>query len=551
MYRRHFGFKERPFRLVPDPAYLFMGRSHREAMAYLSYAVQSGDGFTAVVGEVGTGKTTLCRSFLEQLDPGVTSAYLFNPPADPVDLMRAVNRDFGLPVSEGCLQDLVEDLNRFLIREKAEGRTALLVVDEAQRLSREVLEQIRLLSNLETTRSKLLLIVLVGQPELEQTLNDHGLRQLRQRITARCRLSPLTLAETGAYLRHRLAVAAEGEPVVFTPAAVRVIFGFSAGLPRLINMAADRALLVAYASSKDRIDGRSARGAVRELESDASVRRSPAPGLVAAFVVAILALALHLGAGLRTGLDASSGAIAKGSVTVAAPERAARPPTDALQGAGWRMDRDTALETIAGLWGLAASPPVREAAGDDLAFFQTRCAPLGLSVYPVQAGLDLVGRLDLPALLALAEESGEPGGFAVLAAIDGDRYLLKGRATGVLHPVSAPDLHARWTGSAYVLWRDFYAMAGRIPGGASEEAILHLKEMLRVLGYDRLDPGPVFDPATLQAVIDFQARQGLPADGVVGPQTKIALYNTRPELDIPRLRPAASLHPIAEARQPP
>ncbi len=539
MYQHHFGLKERPFRLVPDPAYLFMGGSQREAMAHLAYAVQSGDGFATLIGEVGCGKTTLCRAFLEQLDPGVNSAYIFNPPADPLDLMRSVNRDFGLEKGGERLQDLVEELNRFLIGEKAAGRTALLMIDEAQRLDRAVLEQIRLLSNLETTRSKLLLIILAGQPELEATLAAHELRQLRQRITVSCRLKPLTAAETGAYIRHRLALAAAGVPVAFTAAALRVIFAFSKGIPRRINLGCDRALICAYASGAGRVDRAMARRAVRELQTDAPVRSSrpwPSPVLLTALLAALLALGLNL----KVNRPAERN-LARLSVASRTPAAAPATLQETAAAASvihqdpWALDRRQALEALLALWNLAAVVPDRSPA-DDPSFLEAYCEPLGLAVYPVD-DLPMVERLNLPAILVLDRSEDR---YGVLCSVQADRYLLAG-ARGERHPLTHDGLQSTWTGKAYVLWRDYYALSGRIPGEAGAAAVLNLKTMLRELGYTDIDRRAGFDDATRRAVVDFQTRVGLPADGVVGPQTKIALYNTRPELAIPLLRPLAPI----------
>jgi general secretion pathway protein A len=543
MYQRHFGFKERPFRLVPDPAYLFMGRGHREAMAHLSYAVQSGDGFATVTGEVGTGKTTLCRAFLDQLPENVTFAYIFNPPADPVDLMRAVNRDFGLEASGERLQDLVEDLNRFLIEEKTEGRTALLVIDEAQRLSRQVLEQVRLLSNLETSRSKLLLIVLVGQPELERTLAEYSLRQLRQRITASCRLAPLTLAETAEYIRHRLAVATQEVPVVFTPAAIRVIFGFSKGIPRLINMACDRALITAYAAGVRDIDRRLARRAVGELKSDAPNGRLslwPLPVVMAALVVALAALGFSLKANFFS-FDKEVSVPVVQRHAIQGPTVATDPAEsiEVVPAERWQMDRIEALATLLGLWGLSANVADTGAMEDDLSFFTAQCESLGLLLYPVNDRLGIVERLNLPAFLALTN-----GSYSVLAGVQGDSYLMA-EGAGTYHPLTHAELEGLWTGTAFVPWRDFYEMGGTIAEEATGKTVLNLKMMLRDLGYPGIDLAPVFDDTTRQAIFDFQNRIGLPADGLVGPQTKIALYNTRPELNIPVLRPLAPVQRAA------
>lgn len=576
MYQRYFGFKERPFRLVPDPAYLFLGKTHQEAMAHLTYAVEAGDGFVSVIGEVGTGKTTLCRSFLESLDESVTSAYIFNPAADPVDLIRSINRDFDLSADTDDLQNLIESLNRFLMAKKEEGRTVVLVIDEAQNLSRQVLEQIRLLSNLETARNKLLQIILVGQPELQQTLAAGELRQLRQRITLNCRLLPLSLAETGAYIRHRLAVATTQSPVGFSPAAIRIIFRFSGGIPRLINTVCDRTLLTAYGQSLRDIDRAVARQAVAELHNAGAVTRSSVlpRGLLAAGLGAV-AIATTVIVGLNTikgpmpnpvpsqslpsstkmGLPAvdSTRGEPQGIAPVPSPAPARPGMDDPAPVSGeienhnpWVMKRSQALKTILNRWKL--SPMVMgETPVDDLTFFQKSAEPLGLMAYRITDRPDLIEALDLPALLSVPGSNSGQAGYGVLIGRKDGLYILADRAgadTG--HPLSPRELYRQWSGTAYVLWKDFYAMAGEIPGKASSETVLTLKRLLRELGYGQVGLSTAFDESTRQAVIDFQTRHGLPADGVVGSLTKIALYNTRPNMDIPRLKTAQK----EDGRQP-
>jgi len=200
MYNKFFGFKEKPFKLVPNPEYLFLSKSHEEALAHLSYAIYHGEGFVEIIGEVGTGKTTLCRVFLENLDKSIEAAYIFNPKLDALQLLKVINDEFGIDSSPDNTKDLIDILNSFLIEKKSSGQKVLVLIDEAQNLSLEVLEQLRLLSNLETTREKLLQIILVGQPELGEMLASHKLRQLGQRITINCQLTPLSYAETRDYI---------------------------------------------------------------------------------------------------------------------------------------------------------------------------------------------------------------------------------------------------------------------------------------------------------------------------------------------------------------
>jgi general secretion pathway protein A len=268
MYNQFFGFAERPFRLVPDPAYLFLSAHHEEALAHLKYAVSEGEGFVEITGEVGTGKTLLCRTFLEQLDDDVESAYIFNPRLSALELIKAVNDEFGVQTKDGGgIKDHIDALNMFLMQKKAEGKKVVLVIDEAQNLDIDVLEQVRLLSNLETTRSKLLQIILAGQPELGEKLDSHQLRQLGQRITLSCRLRPLTPKETGDYIRHRIQVASRKTVDIFTRRAVKKIYHYSGGIPRLINIACDRALLCAYGFNQHKVAAAIADAAIAELAS--------------------------------------------------------------------------------------------------------------------------------------------------------------------------------------------------------------------------------------------------------------------------------------------
>ena len=243
MYLGFYGLREKPFSLSPDPRYLFLSASHREALAHLLYGIEEGEGFIEVIGQVGTGKTTLCRTLLDRIGSDAEIAYIFNPSPSEVELLSAINREFGLPTAARTRTDLLDALNQFLVEKNASGRRVLLVIDEAQNLDPAVLEQVRLLSNLETDRAKLLQIVLIGQPELEENLSRSDLRQLRQRTVMRWTLRPLSRSEVTEYLEHRLRVAGRQDPRLFTPAALRSLTRASRGIPRLINALADRALL--------------------------------------------------------------------------------------------------------------------------------------------------------------------------------------------------------------------------------------------------------------------------------------------------------------------
>jgi general secretion pathway protein A len=265
MYESHFGLTEKPFSLTPNPLFLYLSRTHQEALAHLRYGLENRVGFIAVTGEVGTGKTTILRWLFNQLDETrYRLALVFNPCLTSLELLRAVNREFGLPAEATDGLALLDELNRFLLAANHVGTTPVLVIDEAQNLRPEVLEQIRLLSNLETERDKLVQIVLVGQPELDALLDRQELRQLAQRIAVRCRLEPLDPTETCAYVQHRLQVAGVfGE--LFDGTALAAVYRWSRGLPRLINVLCDRALLCAYVGNRYLVSKAEVRQATVEL----------------------------------------------------------------------------------------------------------------------------------------------------------------------------------------------------------------------------------------------------------------------------------------------
>jgi general secretion pathway protein A len=266
MYKNFFGLKERPFKLVPNSAYLFLSKSHEEALAHLTYAAVQGEGFMEITGEVGTGKTTLCRAFLDHLDDDTKAAYIFNPNLNSVELLKTINDEFDIPSDADNIKDLIDTLNTFLIDQKIQGKNTILLIDEAQNLTNEVLEQLRLLSNLETAKHKLLHIILVGQPELKVKLNSHHLRQLRQRISLSCRLIPLSFRDVRNYIQHRINVASGNSGIQFADAAYRSIYNYSQGIPRLINIICDRALLTAFCLDKKEITQKIVKSSIKELK---------------------------------------------------------------------------------------------------------------------------------------------------------------------------------------------------------------------------------------------------------------------------------------------
>jgi general secretion pathway protein A len=572
MYKHFFGFNERPFKLVPNPAYLFLSHSHREAMAHLVYAVSQEEGFVAITGEVGTGKTTLCRAFLDNLDKDTEAAYIFNPIPDAVQLIKAINEEFEIDTEPDNVKGLIKVLNRFLMNKKADGKDVILLIDEAQNLTRETLEQIRLLSNLETTKSKLLQIILVGQPELGKILDSHELRQLKQRITLSFELKPLTLDETSAYVKHRLKVAAVNRPIKFKPEAIRAVYGYSKGIPRLINIACDRTLLAAYSHDQKIISGKIARLAIRELSGKLGFG-VPAPGSKMRKAASLAALLLLLttvfiaAALIRSRLggnpatrETMQAEISEGVPTglnpvVANPLKFRESPPnseiitvkekggismlrDILRNTSFTQSRLDALKLALKLWHPDIEPAALvETTADDWAFFRMAAERNGFMVYRVEKDLNLVKKLNLPAILKFQASGRGVAAFFLLSRIEDEYFYFTevgGRPNGKLR-ATRDEIAAYWTGDAYIPWKNFFSINAEIPGDRPGEALVTLKLMLRDIGYKDIDATPIYDPSTRAAVRDVQLRNGLPVDGIVGSMTKIALYNEKEGLGIPHL----------------
>ncbi|MBW3568446.1 MAG: AAA family ATPase [Proteobacteria bacterium] len=292
MYADYFGLDEAPFAITPDPRYLYLGKRHAEALAHLLYGIREGGGFVLLTGEVGTGKTTLTRCLLDELPAEVDVAVLLNPRLDVTEFLEAICQELGLDVPEDAgNRRLVDALNRYLLDAHARGRRTVLIVDEAQNLSADVLEQVRLLTNLETAKTKLLQILLIGQPELRDLLARPELRQLAQRVTARYHLEPLQREELGAYVNHRLGIAGARAPL-FGMAAIKAVWKFSEGIPRRANILCDRALLGAWSAELREVTPRLIRQAAQEIEGPRERNRHGAVALSVLLLVAALAAAL-------------------------------------------------------------------------------------------------------------------------------------------------------------------------------------------------------------------------------------------------------------------
>jgi general secretion pathway protein A len=571
MYENFFGFKEKPFKLVPNPAYLFLSKSHEEALAHLNYALSQGDGFVEITGEVGTGKTTLCRAFLESLNEGVEAAYIFNPKLGPKQLLEAINDEFNLPQEPTSTytstKDYIDQLNRFLMQKKEEGKKVILLIDEAQNLRRNVLEQLRLLSNLETNKDKLLQIVLIGQPELAELLNSRELRQIGQRITLSYQLTPLNYSETRDYIQYRLNVAVHKAPVPFTRLAFRHIYGYSKGVPRLINIACDRALLAAFGLNRTKITGHIAKAAVKELRSRGIGRsRGRSLKLKAAVVLAALS-ALVLAAFFHPALAPRISAILRPLAYKVEPVRnqiPAPPPTElqsqtvapedeaslentgpdtpppqliAHLGPDTRTSRYTALRQAMQLWqtSLDVFSSFNDI-NDDQDFFRLAVKRSGFLIYRMDnATIDLLQRVNLPAILELAADGNETARYMTLGKIDGDKIMFVGTREGEWVEATREEVQRLWSGVAFIPWKNYLSIWGTIPSQSFKDSVISLKLLLKEIGFSNLQINEDYDELTQHAVEVIQAKYGIPVDGFVGPLTKIILYREKRGYDMPRL----------------
>ena len=566
MYLEFFGLHERPFTITPDPRYLFMSERHAEALAHLIYGVTESDGFIVLTGEVGTGKTTLVRSLLQRMPEAADVALVLNPQLTALEFLTVILKELDVALPEApeertSCRALTEKLNEYLLEAHARGRRTIAVVDEAQNLSAEVLEQIRLLTNLETTRHKLLQIVLIGQPELRDLLARADLRQLAQRITARYHLLPLNAGEADRYLEHRLAVAGALQPILNAGAKKR-IHGLSQGIPRLMNLITDRALLGAWSREQKQVDAKLVDAAAEEVfgaepELRVPVARSgdrliaAAVGVIAVGITIIAAAMLWpdskrevaavaaTPAAVQTTTTASEPAsepVAQTEVpdnnaaptTAAAAEEATPEPSlhDWLQAHRDRTGTADAFAALFAAWQLPAP-------GDT-----GRCeaaARVGLRCAADQGALAELLLLDRPAIITLRDLQGEAHQVLLAAQRGGDVMLRASDAT-VIVPRAALDRF--WFGEYLLLWKPAAPDASSFAPGMRGAGILWLRQSLAALSGEAspgVDGADRYDPDLASQVRDYQRSRRLTVDGLVGQKTQMMINTDLGVAGIPRL----------------
>lgn len=534
MYLEHYGLNQPPFSITPDPRFVYLGERHRDALAHLLFGITQGGGggFVQLTGEVGTGKTTLSRLLLEQLPENTRVALVLNPRLDPVQLLETVCEELRIDLDgrRGSAKALVDALNAFLLDAYAQGLRVVLMIDEAQNLSVDTLEQVRLLTNLETDTQKLLQVILLGQPELRDMLARPELRQLAQRITARYHLTPLDAAGTAGYLHHRFRVAG-GQHFPFDTRAVQRIHERAGGIPRLVNVIAERALLAGYARDRASIDQalveEAAREALPPARGAARGRWWPlaAAAGTAALVLAVVALwpRAHDASTVAQAVDTASAS--EGGTSGATPATVAGAPA-AAAGAR-RLDADAFAARIAGARADAAWQPMLAAwdlpRTDADARAAATCAYLlapGTYCVRARAHLDRLLAIGRPALLRLRGDGRDA--WALLLASDGRgaRLWLDGDEI----EVDRIALQRAWDGGYASIWRASEALAQAPAPGDSSAGVDWLRERLVREGVAQPAAlGTAFDAGLLASVRRFQRARGLAVDGVVGPETLFAL----------------------------
>ena len=528
MYQHYFGLAEAPFSIAPDPRYLYLSQRHQEALAHLLYGVSGDGGFVLLTGEVGAGKTTVCRCLLQQIPASCDVAYIFNPKLTVAELLSTICVEFGIacPAGNTSVKVFVDCINAYLLDAHAKGRHTVLIIDEAQNLSAEVLEQMRLLTNLETNERKLLQIILLAQPELAQMLERPELRQLSQRIVARYHLGPLTKPEVAAYVRHRLEVSG-ARRTLFPAALMGRLYRLSGGVPRVINVLCDRALLGTYVQGKERVDRATLAQAAREVFHLEQPRSLVRPLLVTLVLVlgALLAMTLYQLEQRDTATAPVPAAAAKPAAHTAAaapakeaPAKEATPAAVLSDTLEWPADEPRTRSKAMAFAALFRAWGADYAGGDAC----REAESLGLRCRSARAGLDELRRLNRPAVLLMRDDQGQEFHAALVALDDKIATFSMGAET---RAVGLGALAAQWAGQYTVLWRMPPDARESIRPGERGPAVQWLMRQLAQAQGRVADAGkdPLFDSALERQVKQFQLAQGLIPDGAVGPQTVMRL----------------------------
>lgn len=535
MYTKYFGFNEKPFTLTPNPRFIYLSKNHKESFAHLLYGINNHYGFIELIGEVGTGKTTVLRTLLSQLgDENYRSALIFNPCLSGVELLRSINHEFGLSSKSEYANELLADLNRFLLDENSKGITVVLVIDEAQNLRPEVLEQLRLISNLETENDKLIQIILAGQPELEELLARPELRQLNQRIAVRYRLKSMSMNETRAYIRRRMEVAGETGGVSFSLYAIRWIYLYTRGVPRMINILCDRALLVAYGDERRRISSGIVTRAIKEI-LNVPQRRNLRLMFSAAVILAVLiALIAMTSAGWMPWHNMTDAKTAKAEKLSNSSQTATAHNTTASQPSMLHLERkllsldlnEAHLHALNAIFTLWSARPVKifndSFAMPGMAFRLAKNR--NLRVIEIKGTLHEAVQAGIPFLFE-TRVAGETGNYCVaITSVSADTATISPPLSGS-GAMLLKELEPLASGTYYLIWNNFDQIPVRVAVGDNKYEIRALQQLLRRAGFYMGAIDGHFGADSLEAVRAFQKRNFIPVNDSVGAQTVAYLYH--------------------------
>jgi general secretion pathway protein A len=542
MYHEYFGLTEPPFSIAPNPRYLYMSERHREALAHLVYGLNSDGAFILLTGDVGTGKTTVSRCLLEQIPENTRLALVLNPKVSASELLQTICDELHIQYSKDTtsIKDYVDLINRFLLGGHAQGKKTVVLIEEAQNLDLDVLEQLRLLTNLETNEHKLLQIILLGQPEFLDVLQRPELSQLAQRITARYHLKPLSFNETLAYISHRLAVAGCRE-VLFKKAVLKRLYKITQGIPRVINLLCDRALLGCYVQNKSHVELKTLEVAAREVLGDRAMKSVPQVNFFgwASFAVALvlaLALVVHLYIYPAYNLGAKWASLASPPVAKAATINTAKTQGEAsgkqYQPPVWPSSierlrsNSLAFQSLFTHWKLNYDPQIN---GTPCFYAQSQ----GLSCLHGNGSIKEIRGLNRPAVLQLKDDRGYIY-FATLAGLG--RQLATIKLAGKQQTWSLAQLRQHWSGDFTLLWKQPPGYLDPIHPGYEGREVIWLSQKINQL--DQSSPLPeasIYQAELIERIRQFQLSQGILADGVVNAETLIRINNVT-GLDAPVLK---------------
>ncbi len=528
MYKAYFGFKDDPFSIAPDPQFLYMSERHREALAHLIYGVKTAGGFVLLTGEVGTGKTTICRCLLEQIPANSEIAFVLNPKLTAIELLATICDELGIdyPAGTGSSKTLIDAINTFLLDAHSKGCKTVLIIDEAQNLRADVLEQIRLLTNLETNKLKLLQVIMLGQPELKQMLESQELRQLAQRITARYHLEPLSKGDIQAYISHRLAVAGVERPL-FSSDVISSLYSLSGGVPRLINILCDRALLGAYVKEQSTVNKALLREAANEV-LPRKTRPKIAGNKISQFLVPVLLLGSVVLGMVLWKVNNPLPPLPTQTVASALPVA----PTSQLAVLKWDAKQSVsrssvlAYQALFSVWGGVYSSQEGDASSQAFDY--------GLQLMTKRGSLGRLRQLNRPAVLKLTDQQGQEYYVTLIALDDKLASLVVGTQ---LRDVTINTLEQQWFGEFAMLWQVPPNYKKPVKPGEHGPVVQWLEQQMSTINgrAARSESSLSLRGQLLDEVQQFQTAAGLEPDGVVGSYTLIhintRLDNRQPTLD--------------------